>query len=933
MIIKGSERGGAKQLALHLMNTQDNDHVELHKVHGCIAQDIEGALMEIYAVSRATNCTNPFFSVSLSPPKYATPTVADYEAAVDRIAQHLGLDRQSYILLFHEKAGRRHAHVVFSRIDLETMKAINLHFYKDRLNEIAHELFLAHGWDLPKGFENRALSSPTNYGLTEYHEGKKAGRDVERLKKLFLDCWQGSDSRKGFEAALQEHGIYLCQGTRRGFVLLDESGNIYSLSRWLGEKPKALTAKLGSPDDLPTIEQVKAKIEITVDEDQKRHVESIPIDVAESTQPLEKQRQRLVEKQRQEREALADKFAKQRDREITAYNNDKRRGLAGLWDVLSGAQKQKKRDLATKLDALTEGEKQQRHELSCRHLREIARLQINFDRVKLWAEKQRDVSGRELVAERVQNDPAHVLSLLTDTKSVFTRNDIVRKLGDYINDPQAFQHALSTVFAAPSLVHLVDPQDTQSGKVWYSTWEMVEIERGLIRNAENMAQSKSHGVRSHLVSAAINRQDQLLKKSAGAELSAEQRRAIEHVTDDKRIAAVVGLAGAGKSTMLSAARDAWERQGYRVFGAALAGKAADGLQQSSGITSRTLASYELSWKNGLHQLQKNDVLVIDEAGMVGSKQLARFISAANKAGAKIVLVGDPDQLQPINAGAPFRAITDKIGFAELSTIHRQRHEWQRNASHDFARGKMESGLRAYDEHGAIHFAETNDDAKINLAADYMVDWEESGAASSRLALAHRRKDVKALNKLIREMRKLRGDLQGEIAFETAHGNRPFAEGDRILFTKNDRTLGVKNGTLGTVEQIGDSILTVKLDQSEQPNNTITVTIQPERYPDFDHGYATTIHKAQGATVDSCFVLASRTMDRNLAYVAMTRHKVSMKLYPHKKSFTDTPSLAGRFGRYHLRFTTLEYQPSQESNRNPEPSSDSPNRIPQIKHRF
>lgn len=915
MIIKGSERGGAKQLALHLTNLQDNDHVELHKVHGCIAQDIEGALIEIYAISRATNCTNPFFSVSLSPPKYATPTVADYEAAVDRIAQHLGLDRQSYILLFHEKAGRRHAHVVYSRIDLDTMKAINLPFYKDRLNEIAHELFLAHGWDLPKGFESRALSSPTNYDLTEYHEGKKAGRDVGRLKKLFLDCWQRSDSRKGFEAALQEHGFYLCQGKRRGFVLLDESGNIYSLSRWLGVKSKALTDKLGLPDDLPTIEQVKAKVEITIDNDQKRHIESIPADVAERTQPLEKQRQRLVEKQRQERKALSQKFAKQRDREITAYHNDKRRGLAGLWDVFSGAQKQKKRDLAVKLDALTDQEKRQRHELSCRHLREIARLQINFDRVKSWSEKQHDVSGREFIAQRVRSDPAHVLSLLTDTKSVFTRNDIVRKLGDYIEDPQAFQHALSTVFATPSLVQLFDPHDQQSGKVWYSTWEMVEIERGLIRNAEDMAVSKSHGVRNHLVNAAINRQDQHLKKSAGAELSTEQRRAIEHVTGKERIAAVVGLAGAGKSTMLSAARDAWERQGYRVFGAALAGKAADGLQQSSGIASRTLASYELSWKNGLHQLQKNDVLVIDEAGMVGSKQLARFIDAVNKAGAKIVLVGDPDQLQPINAGAPFRAITDEIGFAELSTIHRQRHEWQRLASHDFARGKMESGLQAYDDRGAIHFAETNDDAKINLAADYMVDWEDSGAASSRLALAHRRKDVKALNKLIREMRKLRGDLRDETIFDTAHGKRPFAPGDRILFTKNDRTLGVKNGTLGTVKRVGDGVLVVNLDRSDCSQRSRTVTIKSSDYSDFDHGYTTTIHKAQGATVDNCFVLASRTMDRNLAYVAMTRHRDGVKLYVDQGEFCDLARLANTFERSRQRRSTLGYRAISESQLN------------------
>ena len=113
MIIKASERSGAKQLALHLSNLEDNDHVELHKVHGCMAQDIEGALTEMYAISQVTRCKNHMLSLSLSPPKDARPTIADFENAVGTIAKQLGLETQPYILVFHEKAGRRHAHVVF----------------------------------------------------------------------------------------------------------------------------------------------------------------------------------------------------------------------------------------------------------------------------------------------------------------------------------------------------------------------------------------------------------------------------------------------------------------------------------------------------------------------------------------------------------------------------------------------------------------------------------------------------------------------------------------------------------------------------------------------------------------------------------------------------------------------------------------------------
>ncbi|WP_425294898.1 AAA family ATPase [Neomesorhizobium albiziae] len=153
-------------------------------------------------------------------------------------------------------------------------------------------------------------------------------------------------------------------------------------------------------------------------------------------------------------------------------------------------------------------------------------------------------------------------------------------------------------------------------------------------------------------------------------LSPEQKTAIEHVTSGEKISAIVGRAGAGKATMMKAAREAWESAGYRVLGAALAGKAAEGLEKEAGIVSRTLASWELAWKNGRELLDARTVLVIDEAGMVASKQMAQFVEAVSRAGAKLVLVGDPDQLQPIEAGAAFRAIVERIGHAEFETIYR-----------------------------------------------------------------------------------------------------------------------------------------------------------------------------------------------------------------------------------------------------------------------
>lgn len=236
----------------------------------------------------------------------------------------------------------------------------------------------------------------------------------------------------------------------------------------------------------------------------------------------------------------------------------------------------------------------------------------------------------------------------------------------------------------------------------------------MLDNARKMASRGSFGVSSQHVRTAIRIQNTELKKRHGASLSDEQAKAIKHILKAAQMSNVVGLAGSGKSTMLSAANEAWTHQGYRVRGAALSGKAADGLQESSGIESRTLASLELSWKNGFNLLNSNDVLVIDEAGMIGTKQLSRFIKEAKLRGAKLVLVGDPEQLQPINAGTPFREIKNNITHVELVENRRQKEQWQRQASLDFAQGRTDQALQTYTDHGAVQTSSNTSEAISKL---------------------------------------------------------------------------------------------------------------------------------------------------------------------------------------------------------------------------
>ncbi|WP_311273682.1 MULTISPECIES: Ti-type conjugative transfer relaxase TraA [unclassified Rhizobium] len=537
------------------------------------------------------------------------------------------------------------------------------------------------------------------------------------------------------------------------------------------------------------------------------------------------------------------------------------------------------------------------------HTTQMQRQGMEVERARL------DEDAAKRNAELIREKPEQVLTLITAEKSVFDRHDIARTLHRYINDDAlAYQNAFASVMASPALVQLqAEREDRETGEVLkahYSTREMVDTESGMMEAAERLYQARNHGVDRRYVARAIARQDETIQKSSGdvsARLSDEQRQAIAYVTGRERIAAVVGFAGAGKSTMLAAAREAWEAQGYKVHGAALAGKAAEGLEESSGIHSRTLASWSRSWENNRETIGRGDVFVIDEAGMVGSRQLAYFIGEAEQRGAKIVLVGDHQQLQAISAGAPFRILAERLGHVELSEIRRQRE-----ASVAFATHRTAEGLAAYRDNGNISFTETGHEARAAIVQDYLADRKQR-PDGTRVAMAHRRADVRAINQDIRSGLQERGELaRGNVpavgsdaialTFQTNDGTREFAPGDRIVFLENSRDLGVKNGMLGTVEYVeagtpgaGPRIV-AQLDGPGGKGAGDSVSIPMDSYQAVDHGYATTIHKNQGATVDRAFVLASTTMDQHLTYVAMTRHRDGVQLYAAQEEFTNAGRL-------------------------------------------
>ena len=497
---------------------------------------------------------------------------------------------------------------------------------------------------------------------------------------------------------------------------------------------------------------------------------------------------------------------------------------------------------------------------------------------------------------RILKSPAIVLDLITREKSVFDERDVAKVLHRYVDDPAVFQQLMLRIMLNHEVLRLQrDTIDFVTGDkvpARFSTRAMIRLEATMARQAMWLSNREGHGVSDAVLEATFRRHERL---------SDEQKVAIERIAGPARISAVVGRAGAGKTTTMKAAREAWEMAGYRVVGGALAGKAAEGLEKEAGIPSRTLASWELRWGSGRDVLDHKTVFVMDEAGMVASKQMAGFVDAVVRAGAKIVLVGDPEQLQPIEAGAAFRAIVDRIGYAELETIYRQREDWMRKASLDLARGHVEEAVAAYDANVRITGTRLKAEAVETLIADWNHDYDQT---KTTLILAHLRRDVRMLNVMAREKLVERGIVGEGHVFRTADGERRFDVGDQIVFLKNEGSLGVKNGMIAHVVEAAPNRIVAMVGEGDQRRQ---VTVEQRFYSNLDHGYATTIHKSQGATVDKVKVLASLSLDRHLTYVAMTRHREDLQLYYGQRSFAYRGGLSKVLSRRNAKETTLDYE--------------------------
>lgn len=405
MILKGSQRGSAAQLARHLLKADENEHVEIHELNGFVADDLHGALQEIYAVSRGTRCQQYMFSVSLNPPQEETVPVKYFEKAITDIEIKLGLEGQPRAVVFHEKEGRRHAHCVWSRIDAEEMKAINLPYYKMKLRDVSRQLYFQYGWDLPKGLLNKDERNPLNFTLAQWQQAKRTGEDPKLLQKLFQDCWAASDNKASFEQALNGYGLYLAKGDRRGYVAIDFKGEIYSLSRWLKVKSKALKERLGDPDKLQTVKKVNAHIAERMTEKLKTYVHDVEKQLKRQVQPYVQKTHTMREQHRAERSRLERKQEERWQQEAIARSQRLPKGFKGIWFRITGKYKTVRQRNEQETERCLIRDRDERQDLTQRQLAERRKLQeeirpiVQERKLQLLSLKQDIARYMELGAE------------------------------------------------------------------------------------------------------------------------------------------------------------------------------------------------------------------------------------------------------------------------------------------------------------------------------------------------------------------------------------------------------------------------------------------------------------------------------------------------------------------------------------------------------
>jgi conjugative relaxase-like TrwC/TraI family protein len=481
---------------------------------------------------------------------------------------------------------------------------------------------------------------------------------------------------------------------------------------------------------------------------------------------------------------------------------------------------------------------------------------------------------------------------LTEHASTFTRPDVLVALGAGLAGAGRTElEGLADRFLAERAVSVVADRAVEERR--WSTPELLAVEQQLVSAATGRTREQTARVSHQAVGEAL-----AAHVTAGTDQQAMVR---DLCQGGQGVAVVVGRAGTGKTFALGIARHAWQLDGYRLLAAAPTGIATMSLQGEGFEDVATCDRLLGDLDRGQEQLDARTVLVIDEAGMLGSRKLARLLEHAQQAQAKVVLVGDDRQLAAIDAGGGFRALRLRLGASELTENRRQHQAWEREALELVRSGLVEEAVAAYRSHDRVVAADSKPAATLALLQDWWAAYKEAerDPAQEVVVLAARRVEVDRFNSLCQELLAARGRLGGERLQVEDH---QLAVGDRVVCGHNAIVeLGVANGSRGTITALDSQArtLTIRLDGANGrevtlPRSYLDGRGRGERNRRVDLAYATTGHRAQGLTRGRALVRLTGTEDVNWLYVQLSRARQDTRLYavvgpePHDDGELDLP---------------------------------------------
>jgi len=520
------------------------------------------------------------------------------------------------------------------------------------------------------------------------------------------------------------------------------------------------------------------------------------------------------------------------------------------------------------------------------------------------AESEANERAKEIARANAEaaRDPSKVLEALTRNNATFSERDLDRYLAKHIVIDAERLSVKGKVFGDEETLPLFEREAGQAtGR--FTTRTVRAEEREALQEARALADARHHKSAPESAKA---------RALAGKSLREDQRAAFDHATGEGGLKIIEGRAGTGKSFTLAAIRDAHQEQGRSVIGLAPTNSVAEDLKADGFGRASTVHAELFRLKNGRAAWDKNSVVIVDEAAMLDTRVTRELLVEARRSGAKLILAGDDRQLASIERGGLFSELKQRHGSAEITEVTRQKVDWQRQAARDLAEGNFVEAVSAFAKNGAIAWTEKQDQAREALVERWRQDTARDPQAT-RFVFAYTNKDVNALNADLRAARWERGELSGsDVGFETKHGAAMFAVGDRVQFTDTLKGAKIYNGNVGTITGLDarTGLLRAQLDGPQGAPGREVVWSASE-FDGFRHGYAGTIYKGQGKTLDHTYLYHTEHWRQAASYVALTRQRESATIFVARETARNSKQLAWQMARGEVKSASLAWATRDE----------------------